>query len=73
MMGESLAMSSMNSKESMDEVSKKIRGAMRERGRRRHSEDLVDGESGWEMTEADVDGEVENDAEDEPEEGKKTV
>jgi glycerol-3-phosphate O-acyltransferase/dihydroxyacetone phosphate acyltransferase len=38
------SLTALDSKESFDEVSRRIRGAMRERGRRRQSED-----SGWDM------------------------
>lgn len=71
-----LGMTSLtSSKDEMDEVSKKIRGAMRERGRRRRSEDLDDeGEGGWTMAEADFDGEVEDDVDSGAEEEfKKTI
>ena len=59
-------MSTMSStgKNDMDEVSKRIRGAMRERGRRRRSEDVdvvdVDVvEGGWEMADAEEEEEEE--------------
>ncbi|KAL1297372.1 hypothetical protein AAFC00_004912 [Neodothiora populina] len=71
--GGDLGMTTINSKDSMDEVSKKIRGAMRERGRRRRSEDMVEGEGGWELADADVDGEVDDEDEEVIEERRKDV
>lgn len=50
-------MTTIDAKGAPEEVSKLLRGAMRERGRRRRSED-VDG--GWELADADVEGEVED-------------
>ncbi|KIW14217.1 hypothetical protein PV08_06998 [Exophiala spinifera] len=44
------ALSTLNTTESFDEVSKRIRGAMRERGRKRESEGMDTGtESSWDM------------------------
>jgi len=44
------AFSALNTKESFDEVSMRIRGAMRERGRKRESEGIETGtESSWDM------------------------
>jgi len=44
------AFSTLNDRESFDEVSKRIRGAMRERGRKRESEGAETGtESSWDM------------------------
>lgn len=47
-------MSTMDTKESLDEVSKRIRGAMRERGRKRESEGETT-ESSWDMADSDGD------------------
>ena len=41
------AFSTLNSKESFDEVSKKIRGAMQERGKRRRKSE--EGSGGWDF------------------------
>lgn len=48
------AFSSIDSKDSMDEVSRRIRGAMRERGRKRESEG-GETESSWDMADSDAD------------------
>lgn len=54
------AFSTMDTKESFDEVSKRIRGAMRERGRKRESEsDLT--ESSWDMAESGGEEEAKKD------------
>lgn len=45
-------LSSLDSKESLDEVSKRIRGAMRERGRKRESEGELT-ESSWDMADSE--------------------
>lgn len=50
-------MTTIDSKGGPEEVSKLLRGAMRERGRRRRSEDV---DSGWELADADVEGEIED-------------
>lgn len=65
-----LSMTSSSKPDSMDEVSKKIRGAMRERGRRRRSEDLEAeaDEAGWDMADAAGD-----ESEEEDDEEKKTI
>lgn len=46
------AFSTIDSKESFDEVSKRIRGAMKERGLKRESEGDTT-ESSWDMAESD--------------------
>ena len=57
------AFSSLDNKESFDEVSKRIRGAMRERGRKRESEGIETAtESSWDMA---SDGQVTPPTEDE--------
>lgn len=48
--------STMNTKEGFDEVSKRIRGAMRERGRKRESEGDTT-ESSWDMADSDAEPE----------------
>ena len=73
-----LGMTTLRGKDDMDEVSKKIRGAMRERGRRRRSEGLTNEEDGeeeadWEMADADVDGDEEDAGSEEEDEDKKRV
>lgn len=45
-------LSTLESKESYDEVSKRIRGAMKERGRRRESEAEAT-ESSWDITDGE--------------------
>lgn len=53
------AFSSLNTQEGFDEVSQKIRGAMRERGRKRESEAETGTESSWDMAgdDEETDGE----------------
>lgn len=55
------AFSTLDSQESYDEVSKRIRGAMRERGRKRESEGETGTESSWDM--ASGNGESEHEEE----------
>lgn len=54
-------MTTIESKGGYEQVTEKIRGAMRERGRRRRSEDVG---AGWDMADADADAEVVEDGQD---------
>jgi glycerol-3-phosphate O-acyltransferase/dihydroxyacetone phosphate acyltransferase len=67
-------MTSIDSKGGYEEVTEKIRNAMKQRGRRRRSEDAsIAADNGWEMADADVDVDEEGEIEEEEVENKKVV